>query len=68
MTNDYCITQLLISDDGRDGVFWRRGERWMREKGREYRLFDVAPKLEAAAQLALSRLEQKAKELSMEEI
>lgn len=30
-----------------DGFFWRDGERWLRERGREFRLLDLAPHLEA---------------------
>jgi hypothetical protein len=30
----------------KDGFFWRNGERWLRERGKEFRLLDLAPNLE----------------------
>jgi hypothetical protein len=34
----------------RDGIFERDGERWIRERGREHRLLDLAPHCEARYQ------------------
>lgn len=33
-------------DHGDDGYFWRNGDHWLRERGQEVRLFDIAPSLE----------------------
>ena len=30
----------------KDGIFWRDGERWLRENGREVRIAELAPNLE----------------------
>jgi hypothetical protein len=40
--------ETIIKDDGRDGIFFRNGERWLRERGVENRLLDLAPNLELA--------------------
>jgi len=47
------VRQIVVPDDGSDGVFWRAGERWLREHGREYRLLDLAPHLEAKSAMEL---------------
>lgn len=39
------VTQA-IPDDGKDGIFWDNGERFLREQGKITRLFDIAPHLE----------------------
>jgi hypothetical protein len=48
-TDDVRVRHTVVPDDGSDGVFWRAGERWLRDKGKEYRLLDLAPHLEQQA-------------------
>lgn len=45
------VTRRIVPDDGLDGIFWRDGQRWLREHGIEYRLIDLAPNLEAKARM-----------------
>lgn len=44
--DDYRIERVIVLDDGSDGFFWRNGEHWLRERGEEFRLLDLAPNLE----------------------
>ena len=42
------VKSILITDDGvTDGIFWRDGFRYLRERGKETRLIDLAPHLES---------------------
>ena len=34
---DYRIISRIVPDDHTDGFFWREGERWLRENGKEVR-------------------------------
>lgn len=45
-TTSVKIVHRIIPDDGEDGMFFRGGERWLRDNGKEYRLMDLAPNLE----------------------
>ena len=45
------VIRKIVPDDGLDGVFWRDGQRYLREHGLEYRLIDLAPNLEAKAHM-----------------
>jgi hypothetical protein len=40
-------TSSVIPDDGKDGIFWRDGIRWLRSTGKEVKLLDIAPHLES---------------------
>ncbi len=40
--------EVRVPEAEYDGIFWRDGERWLRERGIEYRLLDLAPNLERA--------------------
>ena len=43
-------------------IFWRKGERWLRENGKEFRLKDLAPNLEATWELENLELVQTMRE------
>lgn len=62
--NDFRVVSRVEPDDRSDGVFWRDGERWLRERGREQRMRDIAPQAEALYLAALTtwRGDQKARE------
>lgn len=64
MNNDLRIETHVMRDDGRDGIFWRNGERWLRENGKEARLLDIAPANEAMHMMELEGIELTAKNLS----
>ncbi len=62
---DYRIYSYVSPDDGTDGFFWRKGEKWLREHGKEVRLLDIAPNLEAEAMLNLPHNENVARTRSL---
>jgi len=43
------VETKIIPDDGSDGIFWRNGKRYLREKGKEIPLIELAPHLEDQA-------------------
>ena len=43
---DMRVIHLVVEDDGSDGIFWRNGERFLRERGVEKRLKNLTPHLE----------------------
>jgi hypothetical protein len=51
---DLKIAVSIVDDDGADGFFWRNGEKWLRERGAEFRLLTIAPHLERDAMDAIS--------------
>jgi hypothetical protein len=59
-------TVTIVPDDGSDGFFWRNGERWLRERGKESRILDLAPYLEARALMDLLPEEEEARTKSKE--
>ncbi len=42
---DYRVLHEVVEDDKSDGCFWRQGEPWSRENGKETPLKELAPHL-----------------------
>lgn len=47
--SDVRIKSEIVADDGSDGFFFRNGDKWLRQDGKEVRLLDLAPVLESLA-------------------
>lgn len=63
---DMRARMMVVPDDGSDGVFWRAGERWLREDGIERRLLDITPEGEALYMRIMTPTEEAAKLASLE--
>ncbi len=62
---DLKIYGEIRPDDGKNGFFWRNGESWLREHGKESRLLDIAPHLER--QYSRTAIERRAAALSKQQ-
>lgn len=62
---DFTIKTEIVPDDGTAQSFWRNGEHWIRVRGTETRMSDLAPHLEAEYMLTrLTRHDRAAMEAS----
>ena len=56
---DYSVRTTVVKDDGANRFFWRSGELYLREEGREMLVATIAPHLTASLMIEIELYPQR---------